>query len=196
MRHQGTVKPAVGCLLVVTVKSRLLIRIAGSLRPKEQLGIFATAVLLLLLLAGFQEDFWTLANLLQYGPYFIIAAILGILAWSFKDRVEGRREEPTGPFLTTVERLPVTRTERVSLWAYSLPGLLLVGAGELLYEDVTNWDTVVGYVCDRRTCGYTPVLTFGNAVLVLFFSLAIVLVVRALTWSIGIRNERKKQRQL
>jgi len=166
------------------------------LRAKETLGIFAIAVLSLLLLVGIEQGLWTLANLLQYGPYFIMAAMVGIFVWSFKERFELRTQELPSQYQTTVERLPISRTERVSKWAWSTPIVLLIGAGELLYATISSWETVVGLVCNTQRCGYEPVLTFANAVLVLLFFLALFFLIEAYLQAVNIRNARKVGRQL
>jgi hypothetical protein len=144
------------------------------LRPKEILGIVALGVLLLLLLGRIEGGLWTFASLLQYGPYFIMAAMVGIFVWSFKDRFEGRMEESPSSHQTSTERLPIRRTEKVSSWAWSLPIALLIGSGVLLYEAITSWQTDVAFVYNGQSSGYTPVLTFSNALLLVMIAFAII----------------------
>jgi hypothetical protein len=161
------------------------------LRPREKLGIFAIGVLVLLLLSGIEEGLWALASLLLYGPYFIMAAMIGIFVWSFKDRFEGRTAESLSSYQTSVERLPIRRSERLSAWAWSRPIALLIGTVELLYIAVSSWQTVVGYVCDGRLCGYTPVLTFSNAVILVIVALALIFLRQAFVDFRYIREVRR-----
>jgi hypothetical protein len=64
------------------------------LKRSETVSLLAIVLLAVVLLIGIPEGWWSLTAILSYVPYFIIAGILGMFAWGFRDRIQEGLKPP------------------------------------------------------------------------------------------------------
>jgi hypothetical protein len=58
------------------------------MKRDEILSLVIFGLLGTFLLVGVHEALWSLNDILTYGPYFIIAGMIGVLIWGFRERIE------------------------------------------------------------------------------------------------------------
>lgn len=135
------------------------------MKKAEAAAVLCTAALILLLYVGIQEGLWAFLSLVQTAPFFVMGGIVSVLIWGFRQRIER--------LASSHERFPVERLlyhgvkPRARVWL--VPTLMASDALLILIGAWRSWQTVVGYVCNGRSCGYVPIVTFDNA-----FSIALV----------------------
>jgi hypothetical protein len=69
----------------------------SALRKEEAVSIVVFLFLIVLLLLGIREGYWPLSSALEYVPYFIMAGMIGVLLWGFRQRIDKafkRNEKP------------------------------------------------------------------------------------------------------
>ena len=59
------------------------------MKRDETGSIVASLVLLAVLCLGIYQGFWSLSSVLSLVPYFLLVAIIGILGWGFRQRIDG-----------------------------------------------------------------------------------------------------------
>lgn len=60
-----------------------------TLKRDEVVSIVALVLLGLALPIGVSTGLWSMASVLEYVPYFIMGAMVGIFLWGFRERIEG-----------------------------------------------------------------------------------------------------------
>lgn len=82
------------------------------MKRNESISIFTLVLLTILLLLGVHEELWSLNEILSLGPYFIMAGMIGIFLWGFRERIER--------LFKSSERLERVRTKRGQLLAFQI----------------------------------------------------------------------------
>jgi len=115
-----------------------------------------------------------------------MGGIVSMLVWGFRKRIE-RLASPPQRF--PVEVIPYHGIRpRTKEWIG--PAILLADAALLIYGAASTWETVVTVVCNGKTCTYSPVLTFANALSIVLVAVALFLARYAYALGKDIRRVR------